>query len=139
MPTIHASLQYDEHGQVYVVTDDDRPDRPRTDWARLEAMTEEEIRANAESDPDSAILTDAQLERGVLGREIRLLRQGLALTQEEFADRFGITPETVRDWERGRRSPDAVSRTLLCVIVTDPDLVARVVQDDRTKKADAAD
>lgn len=139
MPIIHASIHYDDNGQPYVVTDDNRPDRPWTDWARIEAMTDEEIQANAESDPDSFISTDEQLERGVLGREIRLLRQGLSLTQEQFADRFGISFETVHNWERGRRWPDDTSRTLLRIIVTHPDLVARVVQDDRTRKADATD
>lgn len=32
-----------------------------TDWARLDAMTEEEIEANALSDPDNPPLTDEQL------------------------------------------------------------------------------
>lgn len=139
MPTIHASILYDEQGQPYVVTDDNRPDRPRTDWARVAAMTDEDIQANAESDPDSSPSTDEQLERGVLGREIKRLRQGLGLTQEQFADRFGISLETVRGWERGRRWPDATSRTLLRIIITNPDLVARVVANDRSNRADAAD
>ncbi len=102
-------------------------------------MTDEEIRANVESDPDTFFPTKEQMERGVLGREIRRLRQELGLTQEQFADRFGISFETVHGWERGRRWPDDTSRTLLRVIVSNPDLVARVVQDDRARKADAAD
>lgn len=137
--TIHAWIVHDENGEPHVITDDPRPDREGTDWARVEAMTDEEIWANVESDPDTFFPTGEQLERGLLGREIRRLRLGLGLTQERFADRFGIAPETVRDWERGRRWLDATSRTLLRIIVTDPDLVARVVQDDRTRKADAAD
>lgn len=40
-----------------------RPLRSRTDWARLEAMTEEEIEANAEADPDNPPLTPAELDR----------------------------------------------------------------------------
>ena len=139
MPIIHASIQYDERGRPYVVTDDTRPDRPRTDWARLEAMTDEEIQANVASDPDAIELDDEQLERGVLGREVRRLRQKLELTQEQFADRFGVAIETVRGWERGRRWSDETPRTLLRVILTNPDLVAQVVHEDRTKKADAAD
>ena len=34
-----------------------------TDWARLEAMSEEEIDANALSDPDNPPLTDEELAR----------------------------------------------------------------------------
>lgn len=139
MTTIHASTEHDEDGNAYVVTDDPNSDDMETDWAYLEAMTDEEIRTNAASDPDTIILTPEQRERGLLGREIRLLRQGLDLTQEQFADRFGIPIDTVRGWERGRRWSDASSRTLLQIILTDPDLVARVVKDNRASKADAAD
>jgi uncharacterized DUF497 family protein len=40
--------------------------------ARLEAMTEEEIERNAESDPDNPPLTDEQLDRMVFARDVRL-------------------------------------------------------------------
>jgi hypothetical protein len=33
----------------------------RTDWSRLEAMTEEEIEANALADPDNPPMTDEEL------------------------------------------------------------------------------
>lgn len=139
MTIIHASIEHDEDGNVYVVTDDPESDELKTDWAYLETMTDEDIRANAASDPDTVILTPEQRERGLLGRQIRLLRQGLSLTQEQFADRFGIPADTVAGWERGRRWQHATSRTLLRIIITNPDLVARVVKDDRSRKADAAD
>lgn len=42
---------------------DDVP-RGRTDWARLRAMTEEDIEENAASDLDNPPLSDAQLEAG---------------------------------------------------------------------------
>ena len=35
--------------------------RDRTDWARVDAMTEEEIEANARSDPDSLLLEDCDM------------------------------------------------------------------------------
>lgn len=35
----------------------------RTDWSRLEAMTEAEIEANALADPDNPPLTDEELGR----------------------------------------------------------------------------
>ncbi len=102
-------------------------------------MTDEEIRTNAESDPDTFILTADQRKRGLLGREVRLFRQGLGLTQEQFADRFGIAVGTLRDWEHGRRSPDTTARILLRIIVIDPDLVARVVQETQATTAGVAD
>ena len=41
-----------------------------TDWDRLAAMTEEEIEANALSDPDNPPLTDRQLAGGVRLKDI---------------------------------------------------------------------
>jgi uncharacterized protein (DUF4415 family) len=38
----------------------------RTDWARIDAMTEEEIEANAASDPDAPPLSEEELAAGVL-------------------------------------------------------------------------
>lgn len=35
--------------------------RDRTDWARIDAMTEEEIEENARSDPDSLLLEDCDM------------------------------------------------------------------------------
>ena len=126
MPTriIHATLEHDEHGNTVVVTDDGRFEKPTTDWARLEAMTDEEVRANAESDPDTVILTPEHHARIRTAREIRAIRLDLGLSQEQFASRFGIALGTLRDWEQGRRSPDATARTLLRVIAVAPDLVA---------------
>jgi hypothetical protein len=40
-----------------------KPIESRTDWARLEAMTEEEIEANALADPDNPPLTEEELAR----------------------------------------------------------------------------
>ena len=37
-----------------------RPFASKTDWARIDAMTDEELTANAESDPDSIPYTDEE-------------------------------------------------------------------------------
>lgn len=42
----------------------DEVPRGRTDWARLRAMTEDEIEANAASDPDNQPLSDEALAAG---------------------------------------------------------------------------
>lgn len=57
----------------------------------------------------------------------RAYRRAQGMTQAEFAERFGLPLQTYRQWENGRRRPDRASEILLCVIVTEPDLVARVV------------
>jgi hypothetical protein len=52
-------------GQVVTVLSDGTtvPLKTQTDWAKLKAMTEEEIEANALSDTDNPPLTDKELKR----------------------------------------------------------------------------
>ncbi len=124
---VRATIQFDDDGKPVVLTSDQRPDRPMTDWARLAAMTEDEIEANAANDPDNPPLTDEELAELRPVFDLRALRSRLCLTQEQFAERFQIPLGTLRDWEQGRRVPDTTARTLLRVIDFDPDLVAMAV------------
>jgi putative transcriptional regulator len=94
-----------------------------TDWALLSAMTEEEIEANARSDPDNPPLTAEELARMRRVPDPRRIRQRLHLTQEEFATQFEIPLGTLRDWEQGVCFPDSAARTLLRVIEQDPEAV----------------
>lgn len=69
----------------------------RTDRTRIAAMTDEEIETNAERDPDNPPMTDEQLARMRRALNPRDIRLRLRLTQAQFADRFGLPVETVRD------------------------------------------
>ena len=100
-----------------------QPFEVRTDWARLEAMTEEEIEANALSDPDNPPLTDEELARMRPVPNPRRIRERLKLTQEQFATRFEVPLGTLRDWEQGVSYPDSAAKTLLRVIDKDPEAV----------------
>ena len=53
--------------------------------------------------------------------DIRKLRDRLGLTQEQFALRFGLELDAVRNWEYGRRAPDAAAKAYLTVIDRDPE------------------
>lgn len=55
--------------------------------------------------------------------DVRILRQKLGLSQTQFAERFGFTPATVRNWEQGRTQPDGPARILLAVIAHHPEAV----------------
>jgi putative transcriptional regulator len=59
--------------------------------------------------------------------QVRALRAKLGLTQAEFARRFGFTPDTVQQYEQGRRRPSEPASTLLRVIEADPDAVERAL------------
>jgi len=75
-------------------------------------MTDEEIEAAAAADPDNPPLTDEQLARAVFSRRVRLLRDRLDLSQADFAGRSRIPVASLRDWEQGRRLPDAATRAV---------------------------
>lgn len=100
-----------------------RPFEERTDWARVDAMTEDEIEANAASDPDNPPMTPEELARMRPVPSPKEIRQRLRLSQEEFASRFGVSLDTLRDWELGISAPDSTARTLLRVIETNPEAV----------------
>ncbi|MBW3631954.1 MAG: helix-turn-helix domain-containing protein [Chloroflexi bacterium] len=86
-------------------------------------MTEEEIEANALSDPDNPPLTPEELARMRRVPDPRRIRERLKLTQEQFAARFEVPLGTLRDWEQGVSYPDSAAKTLLRVIDKDPEAV----------------
>ncbi|HEY3718766.1 MAG TPA: NadS family protein [Roseiarcus sp.] len=59
--------------------------------------------------------------------DVIAIRKKLGLSQQKFAERFGLSPAMVRDWEQKRRNPDQAARTLLTVIARDPEAVERAL------------
>jgi len=104
-----------------------KPLEDKTDWARLRAMTDEEVTAAAMSDPDARPMTPEQLRAARRVPRTKTLRRALALTQEEFAMRYRIPLGTLRDWEQGRCDPDQPARAYLTVIAHDPEGVKRAL------------
>jgi len=100
-----------------------------TDWARIQAMTDEEVLAAALSDPDAQPLTPEQLAKMRRASRVKMLRQRLAMTQAEFAQAFHLPITTLRDWEQHRSTPDAPARALLLAIERDPEVMRRLLAD----------
>ncbi len=100
---------------------------PEPDHARLDAMSDEELTANAMADPDAQPLHDDQLDRMEANARIRRIRGKLRLTQAAFAERFRIPVASLRDWEQGRRVPDSATLAYLTVIERDPGAVVRAL------------
>ena len=96
------------------------PKKGRTDWARVDAMTDADIQRAARSDPDCRPLTDEDLKKMRRVPEVKRIRQGLGMTQEQFARVFQLSAATLRDWEQARYPPDQSARTLLKVIAAMP-------------------
>lgn len=108
-----------------------KPGKPlpkgKTDWKRLEAMTDDEAMAAAASDPDAQPLTPGQLARMRRVSRVKALRQRLGMTQREFAEAFHLPITTLRDWEQRRSTPDAPARALLLAIERDPVVMRRLL------------
>ena len=47
--------------------------------------------------------------------DVRDVRQRLNMTQKEFAQFFGFSVYSIRNWEQGKRQPEGPARVLLTV------------------------
>jgi putative transcriptional regulator len=51
---------------------------------------------------------------------VKSIREKTGLTQQDFAQNFGFSLSTLRNWEQGTREPDGSARVLLKLIENDP-------------------
>ncbi len=103
--------------------------KPKIDWSRLDAMTDEERHAAAMADPDAQPITEEDIASGrmPLVPQVWSIRRRLKLSQEEFAAQFRIPVGTVRDWEQRRKEPDAAAKAYLRVIALEPEMVRKAL------------
>lgn len=101
------------------------------DWARIDALTDEEIDAQIAADPDAAPqLTDewfAKAEK-LEPIDVKAIRAKLGMTQQEFARTFSLNLAALRDWEQRRHVPRGPALALLRIIDREPDMARRVLQ-----------
>lgn len=109
-----------------------KPMKDKTDWARIRAMTDEEVTAAAMADADAQPLTPERLRTMRRVPRAKTLRRALGLTQEDFALRYHIPLGTLRDWEQGRCEPDQPSRAYLTVIAHDPEGVRQALAEKKS-------
>ena len=108
----------------------------KTDWAALDAMTDQAAEAAARADPDAPPLTgDRPLRQMSRAKRVRF---DLQLSRQEFADRYHIPQATLTAWERHEIEPDAVAAALLDAIAADPEGVAKALAKS-AQKATAAE
>jgi putative transcriptional regulator len=93
-------------------------------------MSEREIEQNALDDPDSIVPLDEATEPQLVPPmpDVAMLRRRLRLSQADFANRFGFSVATVRNWEQGRVVADGPARVLLTVIASEPQAVIRALR-----------
>ena len=92
-------------------------------------MNEETTIATAAdpNDPEDRPISVAAWKRGVMGRQIRQLRNRLGMSQQEFADIYGIPAASIRQYEIGRYMPPPATRAYLKVIEAEPEVARRAV------------
>ena len=100
------------------------------DWKRIDEMTDEDSAAQVAGTPDAApLLTDEEIECVLFASRLRAIRAVLQLSQAAFAERFRIPAASLRDWEQGRRLPDAATQAYLTVIERNPRAVEAALAD----------
>ena len=108
----------------------DPTDLPKLDSnqaARLDAMTDAELTAQAADDPDNPLLTDDELARIASARRVRAVRARTGLSQQRFAAIYRINLARLRDLEQGRSRADSALLAYLTVIEGEPEAVLRAL------------
>jgi|LakMenEpi03Aug12_release.lakeMendotaPanAssembly.Ray.scaffolds.fasta_scaffold396403_3 putative transcriptional regulator len=105
-----------------------RPITPE-EAAHLDAMTEVEALANAQSDPDNPPISSERLRRMAAARLIRQTRQTLQMSQTEFARTFHISLGRLQDAEQARANTDPVLVGYVKLIAADPDRARTILAD----------
>ena len=111
--------------------------RGKTNWKKIDALSDAEIKRRARSDPDAQPLTREQLAAMRRIPDVKRIRLGLGLSQGGFSSAYQIPLGTLRDWEQGRSEPDQPSRTLLQVIEQMPDKVKAALEKHRKSSLQA--
>jgi putative transcriptional regulator len=60
--------------------------------------------------------------------DVRAIRRRLHMSQQKFADAYRIPLATLKNWEQGRRAPDAPAAAYLQAIAHSPLLIREAVQ-----------
>lgn len=91
-------------------------------FADIKAGLEEAVR-HARGDDTGAVEHQIVVE----SIDVAAIREKLGLSQVAFAEAFGVSAGTVRNWEQGLRRPRGAARVLLKVIDRRPEVVQQVL------------
>jgi len=78
-------------------------------------------------------MTDEEWEAAPRVPRINIIRRALRLSQQDFAAHYRIPIGTLRDWEQGRKEPDAAAKAYLDVIASEPEMVRKALARRRVR------
>lgn len=55
--------------------------------------------------------------------DVKKIREGLGMSQSEFAEYFGFSVRTLQEWEQGRSVPRGVAKNFLILLQREPEMV----------------
>jgi putative transcriptional regulator len=131
-------LKWNDDGSVVRIMPDgtEQPfQAPEPDYARIDAMTDAELTANALSDPDNPPVSPEEFRAMPTVPNVAAIRKSIGLSQENFARAYHIPVGTLRDWEQGRRLPDRSAVAYLHVIERMPLAVLEVLQETERSRS----
>jgi len=86
----------------------------------------QEAAAFSESNKDGARVHVVDLP------DVRAIRQQLHISQQRFAETYRIPLPTLKNWEQGRRAPDAPAAAYLYAISRQPKAIRDALQNTET-------
>ncbi|MDO4777041.1 MAG: type II toxin-antitoxin system MqsA family antitoxin [Cardiobacteriaceae bacterium] len=102
---------------------------------------EKAVAAVIADDPDAAVIAEdlaralAEAKAGRFARKtviatspIMETRHKTGLSQNHFAAAIGISPNTLKSWEQGQRTPSGAAKALLKLLNKHPELIADLRQ-----------
>jgi putative transcriptional regulator len=103
-----------------------REGRGRVNTRKIASFTEADVARFAREDVSDTRALGAS--RYVPPRtDVRALRARLGLSQEQFAERYMLSPRTIQDWEQHRREPSDAARVLLFAISRNHEAVEKAL------------
>lgn len=85
----------------------------RVNLAVLDATTEADIARQIKQDQAEAMIDAAKFTRSV--------RHKLGFSQTQLAQHIGVSIDTIRNWEQGKRSPVGAAKALYRVLDREPE------------------
>ena len=74
--------------------------------------------------------TDAARVTDVPRPDVAAIRKQLRMSQQRFAETFHIPLPTLKNWEQGRRTPDAPAIAFLRAIARQPDAIRLALSEE---------